>query len=140
MLIGGGIQLFVFLFLVYRAKKNKQWNTTNGKILVSELSGFTWDTDNTGQSYTVKIKYQYIVDGEKYISKKVYYGDWIAISFSSYMQTMVAQYKVGGGCTVYYNPQNPRKSVLKSGVALPIYSLLLSALLFMGVGICLYYF
>mgnify|MGYP001266037489 CR=1 FL=1 len=83
--------------------------------------------------------YFYRDEGEKYVSKKVYYGDWVAISFSSYMQTLVAQYNVGEECMVYYNPQNPKKSVLKTGIALPVYSLLLGALVFIGVSICLNY-
>lgn len=138
-LIGGGLQFFVFILLVYQARKTKQWNTTTGKILASELSDFNWETDDTGKTYKASVKYQYIVEGEKYVSKKVYYGDWIAISFSSYMQTLVAQYNVGEEYTVYYNPQNPKKSVLKAGTVLPVYFLLLGALVFIGIGICLYY-
>lgn len=136
-LIGGGLQFFVFILLVYQARKTKQWNTTTGKILASELSD--WETDDTGKAYKASIKYQYIVEGEKYVSKKVYSGDWIAISFSSYMQTLIAQYNVGEEYTVYYNPRNPKKSVLKAGMVLPVYSLLLGALVFIGIGIYLYY-
>jgi hypothetical protein len=137
-LIGGGLQFFVFILLVYQARKTKQWNTTTGKILASELSDFGLDTNNTGKTYKARIKYQYIVTGKKYVSRKIYYGGWIAISFSSYMRTLVAQYNVGEECTVYYNPRNPKKSVLKTGTVLPVYFLLLGAIVCVGVGICMY--
>lgn len=137
LLIGGGLQLFIFLIIVYQAQKVKQWNTTTGKVLASELSCFTMETGRVDGAYNVNIKYQYIVKGEKYISKKVYCGDWVALSFSYYMKTIVAQYKIGDECTVYYNTRNPKKSVLKVGICLPVYSVLLCALLFIGIGIYL---
>jgi hypothetical protein len=138
-LIGGLLQLLIFALLVYLSLKTRQWSETTGKILSSELSDFNWETDDTGKTYKASIKYQYQVGGKEYTSKRAYYGDWIAISFSSYMRTLVAQYKAGEECKVYYNPQNPQTSVLKIGVISSIYSLLLGGLIFIGVSICLYY-
>ena len=69
-LIGGGLQFFVFILLVYQARKTKQWNTTTGKILASELSDFNWETDDAGKTYKASIKYQYIVEGENMFRKR----------------------------------------------------------------------
>lgn len=139
LLIGGALQLLCFLSIFYQTRKSKQWSTTIGEVLSSELVDFGWNDGDSSKTYKAIVKYQYQIGGDIYSSGKIYYGDWIAISFSSYMKKIVNQYCKGEECIVHYNPQKPQKSVLKATLALPVYSLLLGSLLFVGIGIYLYF-
>ena len=140
LLIGGVLQMLLFLSIFHRTIKSKQWPKTAGRVLFSELYQLSrCDVDRKNTAYKAIVKYQYQIDGKTYFSRKIYYGDWIAISFSSYMKKIVKQYSIGAECIVHYNPQKAEKSVLKVTLATPVYSLLLAASLFIGMGVYLYF-
>lgn len=139
LVVGGILQILCFLRILYKTERSKQWPTTSGEILSSTLLDFGWDGENTNKVYKAAIKYCYQIAGVIYCSKKIYYGDWISIGFSSYMKKIVKEYSIGVKCTVHYNPQKPQESVLKVILAFPAYCILVGGLLFVGIGLYLYY-
>ncbi|MGL6159826.1 DUF3592 domain-containing protein [Microbulbifer sp.] len=78
--------------------------STTGKIIQSrKLSG--------RRSSFHDIKYQYVVDGYTYESGKVSYQ----APGSIYSRRMLRKYPEGKDVTVYYDPLNPRYSILEKG-------------------------
>ena len=134
LIIGGMLQILYFISILYKIRKSKRWSTVTGKILFSELIRTDCYTGNVSNTYRAIVKYQYQVGEKIYFSKKIYYGDRISISLSFYMKKIVNWYSVGTEPVVYYNPQKPEKSVLMVTLAPPVYFLLLSALIFIGIG------
>ncbi len=139
LLIGGVLQILFFLRIVYQTERSKQWPITTGIILSSEWSSFGSDNADSSKTYKADIKYQYQIDEKVYTSRKIYYGDWISISFSSLVKRIVREYGVGKECIVHYDPQYPSKAVLRATLAPPIYFLLVGGLAFAGVGVYLLY-
>lgn len=78
--------------------------TVGGKILNSERRG-------SSKSSAHDIEYQYVVNGYTFVSDTVSYK----ASGSNYSRRTVRKYPVGKEVTVYYDPSNPRYSVLELG-------------------------
>ncbi len=139
LLIGGVLQILFFLRIVCQTERSKHWPTTTGIILSSELSSFGSENADSSKTYKADIKYQYQIDEKNYTSRRIYYGDWISISFSSLVKKIVREYGVGKECIVHYDPQNPLKEVLRVTLATPVYFLLLGGLTFVGISIYLFF-
>lgn len=90
--------------------------------------------------HEAKIEYQYEVDGKLYSSKRVYYGDWLATSSSSYVKRIAEEYSIKPDCAVYYDSQKPQNAVLIKGMTPPVYSLLVFGLVLIGADVCIYLF
>lgn len=137
LLFGGIIQMLCFFVLLHLSKKSKQWPTTMGKILSSEISTLGSNCDDMSKSYKAVIRYQYQVQDNMYRSSRLHYGSWIATDFSSYAKKAAQRYKEGCECTVHYNPQKPQNSVLETKLGMSTYHLLVGGILFIFVGIVL---
>ena len=57
--------LTYFLFLIYLGNKSKKWPSTVGKLLEFQIV--------KDRSISVKLKYEYEVNGKKYIGKRLSY-------------------------------------------------------------------
>lgn len=115
----------------------KYWPTAKGKICSSGVS-MSEDLEDTirNKRYRTSIKYKYVIDGKEYFSEKVYFGDWLEISSSSFMRKVVGLYKAGDECSVHYHPRKPQKSMLIVRVTPPVYALLFLGVAFMVAGMC----
>jgi hypothetical protein len=128
--LGNLLFVAILIFMGYQWWSHHQernasinWPSTEGKITKAYLKEIqhTNDRDDKGwigrstyTDYEVRINYEYEVDG------RFYNGDRIEVTNPSYsteskaMQAL-AEYKEGKKVTVYYNPKNPRHSVLHPG-------------------------
>lgn len=137
--IGGMLFIILFFCIYYQTRKSLRWSTTRGRILSSSIS--SWNMSGEVEKlHEAKIEYQYEVDGKLYSSKRVYYGDWLATSSSSYVKRITEEYGIKPNCVVYYDPQKPQNAVLIKGITPPVYSLLAFGLVFIGVDVCIYLF
>ena len=110
------IFLFASLFLVpilaYRqGKANRNWVTTKGTIISSDVEVKTFPTREGDKIYhEAKVKYEYTVVHKKYI------GDQVASGKDMIAEATVKEYPPGKKVTVYYNPNNHSEAVLETGV------------------------
>jgi len=120
----------VLLFFAHQFWSNHQerkaslsWPTVSGKVIAAHLREIqhTRDDDNktifhnsTYTRYQVNISYEYTVD------ERTFTGDRIEVSGPTYSTEREAlkalsQYKEGQKVQVYYNPKNPKASLLTPG-------------------------
>jgi len=116
-----GIFLLVGLGLTYwgwnilqDARASAAWPAADGVVTRSEVTRST-DSDG-GDSYSPEITYTYTVNNEQLANKTIKFGE---NSYSSRKKAegIANSYPVGKNVTVYYDPQQPEKSVLEPGVS-----------------------
>lgn len=89
----------------------RKWPSTTGVISSSHITHST-DTSRHRDEYEVRVTYSYVVEGVQY------QGDRLEIrptktSSERFAERELADYPVGKQVPVYYNPQEPERSVLK---------------------------
>lgn len=89
------------------------WEPVDGVV---KSSGVSTSTDGEGgTTYCLYVSYQYTVDGKTYDGDRVSYS--AENSCNSWSKNADDDYPEGKGITVYYDPDNPRESVLESGLS-----------------------
>jgi hypothetical protein len=120
--------------LFFLSKKTKKWIHVEGEILKAELS----ITKNMGEelmtSYNAKVKYQYTVDRKKYVSLRIFYGDYMQTNLSRNPENTIKKYSEAKKVDVYYNPTKPSCSVLETGINSFIYKELFIGILFLVIS------
>ena len=127
---------FVYLFILSRS--TKKWLSIEGKINKSKLEITNQDIGNDmSVSYKANIEYQYVIEGNTYHSGRVFIGDYIRRNTSRNIESLVNKYAKDDKVLVYYNPNNPKRSVLETGVHSVIYRELLAGILLVALSIVL---
>ena len=124
----GIILLLNFIYLFITSTKTKKWIIVKGKMLSSNIDCINYIGEDADRSYKAKVKYQYSVNGESYLSKKIFYGDYMRANLPYQAKKIVKKYGKDEIVTVYYNPNNPKKSVLETGVNTIVYKILFTSL------------
>ena len=126
-----GIAFFVLagrqIALVFRARG---WPTTRGKITLSLVLN---RSDADSDSYAVNIAYEYTVSGQTFIGN----GPRVGFGTGSRRaaERLCKKYPQGSRVTVHYDPTNPRRSVVETGISMSVVMNLLIAILFTASGI-----
>lgn len=107
-----------------RAGASTHWPHTAGHIVKSQVgatsaSGSGFGLDGRYHSHSVStdsvdIRYTYVVEGRPRTGERLTYDS--APFERSECERIVAQYPVGKGVEVYYDPENPDISLLRPGV------------------------
>jgi len=127
---------FVYLFIL--SKNTQKWLSIEGKINKSKLEITNQDIGNDmSVSYKANIEYQYVVEENIYNSERVFIGDYIRRNTSRNVKSLVNKYAKDDKVLVYYNPNNPKHSVLETGVHSVIYRELLAGILLVALSIVL---
>jgi len=136
---GIGIGMLVKLAKHYgKLQKSKNWLSTNGKIISSDLDAQI-STDDDGYqttTYLAKVFFTYEVNGNSYESDRVNFDYGMRTSNVRKPQSVVEQYPTGSDVTVYYDPENPHQSVLEKRVNGTFTTILVSAV-FIAIGVVL---
>jgi hypothetical protein len=129
--IGGGISFWGWNIL-QNAKASSSWPTAQGNVISSDVS-YSSNADG-GESYSPEVIYQYTVNDQHYESHTIKFGE---NSYSSRRKAegIASSYPVGKEVTVYYDPQNPERSVLEPGVSGGSYIVLGIGVLFGLIGL-----
>lgn len=105
----------VGLFLTYFATNNaidahstKSWPTTEGTIIVSEVT--------RSSRYVPHIVYSYTIDTMDYSSEKIGLTNYAQYKRESDAKVEADKYPVNSKVTVYYNPSNAKEAILKPGI------------------------
>ena len=130
--IGAGIVLWALWNLV-QAIGSRNWKTTEGIVLVSELQR-SRDPDG-GLMYRPEISYQYTADGHEFVASRTRFGQRLALSWSGPAIRAVRRYPAGKTVLVYFDPQDPAEAVLEPGISAYVFAGLLLGALFLFFGI-----
>lgn len=118
-----GFALVLGGFGVYKynmGKESLSWPAVRGEITYARVES---RKVKNGHEYLPSVRYSYAVSG------RTYAGDRINVS-AVYLKTQsraneaLRKYPVGGEVPVYYNPADPGKSLLETGVKMNIYVML----------------
>lgn len=112
------IILLYGVYLTFKSRSTKEWSKTKGVVIKSEVYKETTPSgmDGTSLSFKTLIEYKYKADDEEHISKRVFYGDTIGTSLPFKSKKLIKQYPIDSEVIVYYNPVNPKESVLQKGL------------------------
>lgn len=97
--------------------QSTQWPSTVGRLVTASVAtGTRSGRDNTGprRYYYPQVEYVYYVDGIQYLSQR-YSLENRRFSTPTEVETVIDELRQQRPITVYYNPNSPSESVLKTG-------------------------
>ena len=105
-----------FIRDIYYAMKSKQWPTTNGKVIELDMVA----SPAVRSTYeSALVGYEYEVRGVRYTSKRIDYagrgGSWGPSGYRSLL-SYLRRYHEGGIVPVRYDPSEPKRAVLETGL------------------------
>jgi hypothetical protein len=122
---GGDDQGVIFFIAVYafvvcsystiRQIMMCKWKMITGKLIRQGISKFGNSSGSSSQAYKLDALYEYKVEGKKYFGTEV--SAWKMVASHNLKQILKLQYRGidktnGGEISVYFNPGNPKKSLL----------------------------
>ncbi|GAA5213198.1 DUF3592 domain-containing protein [Corallincola platygyrae] len=107
--------LLVCSYSIVFQLRTRRWPSVKGKLIEVGLSKFGADSVRAEQDYIAEALYSYTVDDVSYTGSKV--SPWIFVTshnarFILQKQMRAIQTYPDGGVKVFYNPRNPKKSLL----------------------------
>ena len=127
----------------YEAYSSQFWPTTTGEIIQSSV--YTYTDVYGNRTYRSKIKYVYPVNqldnaGEHFTGERIAIDPLPPFDSRAIAEASMAQYAKGEIVDVYYNPNNPQKSMLEPGFSLAKLIYPGAGLLVLAVAIILWLF
>jgi hypothetical protein len=98
--------------ILWKQHQSESFSSTQGKVLSSQVTIMQGSKGST--FYHVSVSYRYGVDGQTYVGRRYRY-DGHPLD-KNLVNAVVAGHPAGSAVPVFYNPQNPRDSVLSTGV------------------------
>jgi hypothetical protein len=128
LLVVGGIALIGYaIHLFSRASAMQKWSAADGEILQSRVVEERDRTDDVHVTlYRAEMMYGYRVGNSELAGYRRSLADGAA-STRAYAESIVTRYPVGRHVTVYFDPTNPRDSVLEL-ISAPVWARLIFAL------------
>lgn len=105
----------VCLYSIVRQKQTNAWPCVPGKLLKIGVNTFGSSPTKVGQDYVANALYEYQVDGKQYTGSTISAWGVVAshnMRFVLSLQSKAVKTLPGGRVCVYYNPKNPKKSLL----------------------------
>ena len=94
-------------------EKAKSWPSTSGTVIASSTKSYK-SGRNSSRTYYADIHYEYVVNGQSFKNTLVKAGEhFIRVTHAEYANETVERYPVGAKVTVYFDPVNPKDSVLE---------------------------
>ena len=112
---GAGVMLIAVGLTSYeKTKSTESWPTTTGVV---RTSGIRRHNDEGTIRYAPEVEYQYSVDGEQYTSGVIRSEIFVHFNDENEARQFLRGYPPEGKVLVYYNPDNPKESVLQAQAA-----------------------
>ncbi len=112
-LLAGILLSFFTINWVTDGLESKNWPAVEGTIISSEFISSRNSEDKP--SYSAEIIYEYFINSEKYLSNSITSGSQSSSSSPRSAQGLVNKYNEGEKVKVYFNPEDPGKSLLEPG-------------------------
>ncbi len=107
-LVAGIVIMIYGLYLRARVRASRDWPQTMGAILKAEV---VEETDNDSVEYRVRVEYEYSVDGQRRIGRRIEFGK-SAYARKKNAQAQLERYPVGTSVMVFFDPEKPEDAVL----------------------------
>ena len=139
--IGLGIGGFLLAFvlgtpLLTEGKASESWPSTTGVVIESKLSSrrVTGSGKNAGShtKYFPVVKYTYEFNGTAFTGDRIRIGG--QEGDEAEMRSILDQYPVDSEVTVFYSPEAPEQSVLRTGTSGGTYIALISGITMLVIG------
>ncbi|MFA5261340.1 MAG: DUF3592 domain-containing protein [Candidatus Omnitrophota bacterium] len=113
--LGGGM-VYLGYTLYRKSQASKSWPTTQGSVVSPEVTAHHSRSKKGHHrtTYGADVQYEYTVDGVKYSSHKISFGEY-RTNNSGQAQATVDHYPPQAQVVVYYNPDKPEEAVLEPG-------------------------
>ncbi|MBN1287085.1 MAG: DUF3592 domain-containing protein [Anaerolineae bacterium] len=116
-----GTAVFVGTVLwFFEYQSSAEWPTVQGTVTTSRIEERITRNrrGRTERVYDVHFEYRYMVNGETYYNRDVFFkhpltGPMVSYSTSSAAQSFVSRYPPGGKVTVIYNSANPQRAIIE---------------------------
>jgi Protein of unknown function (DUF3592) len=109
------------LWRTWVAQSSKRWPQTDGRILVARIKDTIRredeDTSVGGvrrQYFQIELQYEYEVNGVQYLGARLSFGSNLYRSYDDAIDALEG-IAAGHDATVFYDPNDPREAVLKTG-------------------------
>jgi hypothetical protein len=145
-LTGSGIIFFgiitaaIFSYRIFQAISSTKWPSVIGNLESAELKEVIYRGRDAGGgvdqagALVVNFRYRYSVADMNYVGKRVTYSDGINKTVRA-VKKLQDKYKGKSEVQVYYNPKNPKQSVLVPGPSVFNFTPLITSTLFLLAGI-----
>ena len=124
------------LWQLIKGMKAKNWPTAQGRVIDSRVStSVSYDDDgDRSTTYGAEISYSYDIDGYEYRGNRRSFADYSS-SNRRRAEKIIARFAPGVDVPVYYNPEDPEKSVLEPGINVVSVLFLLLPGIFLVIGV-----
>jgi hypothetical protein len=95
-----------------KAIMTKSWPSTGGTVISSDIKRGT--SSKGSPKYSLDINYTYKIGNEEFQSNR--YSSTNARGTSQWAREEITRYPANSAVKVYYNPENPKESVLEPGL------------------------
>lgn len=95
----------------------QSWPVTPGVVQHSSVEKHPRPGRRRGHNYRPRVEYAYSVGGRYYHASRISFGD-AAIGFGAAARWIADRYPVASEVVVHYDPEDPRRAVLVTGVTL----------------------
>ncbi|RUM89939.1 MAG: hypothetical protein DSZ23_02540 [Thermodesulfatator sp.] len=123
------MRFFAFLFLVLglwallvsfsmglEGWKAKQWPEAKGRIIISKVQEWRTPGKIRIARLCLDVDYLYLV-GERVLEGHRLNSGWRCFASEDHIKKILKRYPSGRQVRVYYNPENPEKSLLEPGIS-----------------------
>ncbi len=108
---------------LFRALASRHWPSVEAVVVESSTQietttpsrGFRRSGPASSVMYTANLKFQYEVDGRKYRTDQIYFGQTVGSGDSSEAELRRFRYPLGERVTVHYNPADPSVASVHPG-------------------------
>jgi len=141
-LVGVATGVF-FVYRIYQGVTSSQWPFVVGELESTDLKEVIFEGRDIGggvdsaSAWVVNFRYSYSVADRKYDGSRVTYSDGINKT-SRALHKLQGKYQGKSLIQVYYNPKNPKQSVLVPGLSIFNFTPLITSGLFILVGVFIY--
>jgi hypothetical protein len=139
-----GVAISTFFFYrIYQAFASTRWPSVVGELDSAELKEVVYRGNaphggpDEASAWVVNFQYHYTVADKKYDGKRVTYSDGINKTMRA-LRKLRNKYQGKSTIQVYYNPNNPRQSVLVPGPTLFSFTPLITCVLFVLAGLFIF--
>jgi uncharacterized protein DUF3592 len=94
-------------YLIWKTKRMRRWLPINGRIQKFEI------VRNNFNEFNAVVEYTYSVEGKSLLGNRITVSDATLASGLVLVQKLSKQFEIGKEVPVYYDSQQPDKSVLK---------------------------
>lgn len=112
---------------LFSALSSRSWPSVSGTITGARL-------EEVEEQKRPRVTYRYTVAGRELSGHRVRFGDRFELMLPGAAATTVRKYATGTSAAVYYDPGDPRESVLERGVPWLLLVSLAMATIFVAAG------